>query len=306
MAGWELFAIPASLARLCLNRKGRKTCNTSDIQLQSHGSFNCDNDNKDWGTSEYPEFTLHNENGDITEQAENEYDSENKLVKSTVYNSNNEIIRVKELIYDENGLLNCVMENDKLRSKNFYDDNGNKIKNILYTSDGEENSVEEWKYDSNNNCISCISTNYIYPSKVEWKWEYDSAGRRIKETYNDITNANFQTTIYDSNGNEIEFISDSSYLKREYDSTGRLIKEYSNYGDDDEWNSIYTYRYNSDGVLYEYDFEFYSENYSNKETISYIPDTQHTVSDKIKYMKIALPSIFVEQIKNEYGIDLAV
>lgn len=269
--------------------------------------FNLESKINDWNEYINPEINTYNENGEIAERAENEYDSENKLVKSTVYNSDNEIIRVKELIYDENGLLNCVMENDKLRCEYFYDNNGNKVKEIAYTYDGEENYIEEWEYDSNNNCVSCIYTNFISPCKTEWKWEYDSAGNRIKETYMDINSScscSWKHT-YDNNGNLIESSSDYYYNKYEYDSAGRMIKKYSDNNNDGEWDSIYTYRYDSDGVFYEYDYEFYSEYYSNKETISYDPNTQHTVSENIKYMKIALPSIFIEQIKNEYGIDLA-
>ncbi|MBQ5319373.1 MAG: tetratricopeptide repeat protein [Oscillospiraceae bacterium] len=269
-----------------------------------HYSFN-HNKKTRYSVYENPEITKYNENGNIIERAENEYDLENRLVKSTVYNSDNEVIRVKELIYDENGLLNCVMENDKLRCECFYDNNGNKVKEIVYTYDGEENYIEEWEYDSNNNCVSYMHIGCTYSSKSRYNWEYDSSGNRIKETYMDINSSYSWEDTYDNNGNLIESGSDNYYDKYEYDSAGRMIKKYSDYNNDGEWDSIYTYRYDSDGVFYEYDWEYYSEYHSSKETTSYDPNTHHTVSENIKYMKIALPSIFIEQIKNEYGIDLA-
>ncbi|MGN0553930.1 MAG: hypothetical protein ACI4I1_11120, partial [Oscillospiraceae bacterium] len=63
-----------------------------------------------------------------------------------------------------------------------------------------------------------------------------------------------------------------------------------------------TYRYNSNGELYESVHEYGD---GEKHTYSHDPDVQHTVSDKIKYVKVGVSSKFVEQIKNDYGINLA-
>ena len=307
-------------------------------------SFNLDNDNNDQGSYPHPEETIYDKDGNIIKRAENEYDSENKLVKCTVYNSDNKVIKVKELIYDENGLLNRIMQNDTLLSEYFYDDKGNKIKSINYSPDGKKSSTDEWQYDTNNNCVSnktiLHSSNYTY----EYIWEYDSSGNRIKETFTD-NNGLFNEVNFDTNGNTIKSNYGGYEHKYEYDSYGRRIKSYYD-------NTISTYEYNSDGYLtkkkYEHkddeDFYFSITDYiydSNgnvaKETrqVSYsysdISDayTQETAykyeygphgmltkkyeylnnelykTVEIEYTKIAVPSIFIEQIKNEYGIDLA-
>ncbi|MGN0553929.1 MAG: tetratricopeptide repeat protein, partial [Oscillospiraceae bacterium] len=233
-------------------------------------NFHLDSDNNDWDNCANPEVTYYDEDGSIKTRAENEYDSENKLVKCTVYNSDNEAVRIKEYYYDENGLLSYITENDTLRCEYFYDNNGNKVKHIQYTPDGKENFNTEWQYDSNNNCISCID-NFDSSNQQEWKWEYDSSGNRIKETYTltDTEYSIFSETMYESSGNKTEWISNDYHEKYEYDSDGRRVKEYrkSKYGNsEDEWDEVQTFRYNSNGELYEHVYEY---SYGDKHTYRY-------------------------------------
>ena len=136
--------------------------------------------------------------------AKNEYDSDGKLVKSTVEGQGYDTFAYDEAgnlseqqCYDETGALINTITNE-------YDENGNVVKSQDTNSDGSQESVLTYKYDDNGYLI---------------------------EIYSDYGDGEYEKDLYkrDAEGRELEYVfisgsqgSETEVQKREY--------EYDNYG----------------------------------------------------------------------------
>ncbi len=268
-----------------------------------------------------------------------EYDDEGRLIKSGnekefVYDENGNLI--KEIIYND-GEHSYFFEwkynkDNKPLSQNCsgalwddiewtYDSNGNLI------SVNVDNDYEITTYDSNGNLLT-HNIDYYDDAYSNNTFEYNSAGQCVKVSAEDRYSSGdyivYRTWTYtygsDGQVNSCDFYHKDSELPYEggmldefqYDSNGRVsrMKRTHSSGSIDEA----TYEYDSEGRMLKSETQ---NSYGTNETVQYTygdhgklteilcKDDYSSETYSYKYMKIALPSIFVEQIKNEYGIDLA-
>ena len=168
------------------------------------------------------------------------FDSDNKLVKKTVYN-NAEGIRYYDIYeYDINGRL--VKITGYYPDGNVYDweihdygDNGKCVRTVYYATDGTVKHVEVYEYAEEgyrNKVIDCFADGTIDKIKL-----YDSRGLLQRKTYY-------------SDKNE-----PMNYIEYEYDADNKLVKEINHYAED-SWG-VTKYKYDASGNCIEEDSIYY-------------------------------------------------
>ena len=179
--------------------------------------------------------------------AKNEYDSDGKLVKSTVEGQGYDTFAYDEAgnlseqkCYDEAGELITTITNE-------YDSNGNVIKSQDVNSDGSEGSVLTYKYDNNGYLIE-IYSDYGNGDYEKDLYKRDAAGRELEYTFisgtkDGETEVQKLESEYDDHGNVIhetfysmgKKMGENKYVYT-YDSAGNITNKetYSNDGLTDE------------------------------------------------------------------------
>ena len=130
-----------------------------------------------------------------------DYDSNERIVKKTYYNSNS-INPNSEEVYSQN-----IYE---------YDSNGNCIKATYYAADGTESS-DTYEYDQSGNCIA---QTYYWNGVVTNRNEYDGSG---------YPNYPVKNYFYDNDGNVISYCineyNGNTVKSKYYDADGNLEYE---------------------------------------------------------------------------------
>lgn len=185
-------------------------------------------------TSETRERTLNSEDG---RYAIEEYDLNDKLIKRTYYDANDNIYLYQMFEWDLNNNNTKYTYGDGYGTVlGFevyeYDTNNRLIQTIYYKADEAIDIYEVYKYDSNNNLIESIAYKANGTTDFYKINEYDSNDNLIESiTYKaNGTIDSYEIHEYDLNGNIIKQTSYEadgtviSYWMYEYDPSGNLIK----------------------------------------------------------------------------------
>ncbi|MCM1060280.1 MAG: tetratricopeptide repeat protein [Eubacterium sp.] len=229
------------------------------------------------------------------------YNSDGKILSKIKYNNDGIETSHSTCTYDANGNISTYQNSDIIRTYEC-DLNGNILK-CHYISDGDGiyyvlYDISE-EYNSKGNVIKRedYSVMEAYSDVVGvTTYSYDSFDRLVKSQYNGnnvITTAEERTIvkensvsefIYNDNNDLIKVIDNETLFgdrtyEYKYDSQHRLIEK----GDDNGVNC--KYYYNDRGLIYKIDSYGFLQEYT--------------------YVKIELPKVFANQIKEKYGIDLS-
>ncbi len=191
--------------------------------------------------------------GDYTDESTTEYryeyDGSNIVKKTTVKPNKTEI--AEEYEYNKNGDVTKKIEFDgyeytSIATDYVYSENGAVVKKTE-TKDRWSINPMSVEYDKYGNILKKLGDDgdgYTY------EYEYDSKGRVISKTTNEIYNGKAKTlsTVkysYDNNGNLVsEKYSHGAETTYEYDEKGNLITEYDSYNQEKK-----SYTYNEKGDM---------------------------------------------------------
>ncbi len=212
-----------------------------------------------------------------------EYDSENNIKKILFINDESGY----EYTYDTEGNLTektfWFYDYDEISNRHVYDKEGKETEYFEYKY-GEERTHTVCEYDANGRLVKETeyrkdgyeaSSSYEYYSHTVF--EYDSNGYCIKETETSVYGNVWVTeNTYDSNGRLTEI--------RDYDSDGEL------------WH-IEKYKYNHNGHIVEFIYEWYSDlDSKNIQTYQYEYDENGNIAKVTTYEN----SEFVCELVMEY------
>ena len=185
-----------------------------------------------------------------------EYDQYGRVAERLLYSSEGSSLNHYRCEYDDKG--NVAREEYEYASQNKevykyeYDDAGNAVKVTL-----PEGGYLTAEYDANSNLLR--KTKYYAPIfggglYTDSKYEYDSKGQLVKDTFVYNDRETVTTYSYDDNGNLIEeiYVSDHSSGYRivcEYDERGLYIKRMHYTGREEVPNSVWTWEYDDNGNL---------------------------------------------------------
>lgn len=230
-----------------------------------------------------PKITVYDSNGNIIQRAENEYDSEKRLLKSTCYDNAGEMLSMSEYTYNKSGNIVGISNSDGSRIEFLYDVSDNRIKDIYYNSDGSVDKSYEYKYDEYNRRIERKDL-----CEDSFQWKYDNEGNVIEVL--EQTPTTTRKYVFDKNGNLLEnsYVTSNrypdenvSYLHNsfyEYNDNGECIVEKS-YGEATFEKSLYSkeFKYENERLVGEKSNRTFE---SNDGSIMKFDDTADYVYDQ--------------------------
>lgn len=180
-----------------------------------------------------PKISVFDSDSRIIQRAENEYDSENRLMKSARYNGKGELIDMDEYIYNESGNIECIKGTNSIKEF-LYDDAGNCVNVTTQFLQINSSYIIEYKYNKDNQCIEQKESDNII------QWKYDDTGK-ISEIIVQCP-IYIRKYIFDKNGNLLEDsykhlrgYTYTSLYGYTYGNTTRLANAFFEHNENGDW-----------------------------------------------------------------------